>query len=66
MEETFDENKFENNNKLVLNGANNVVVNGENLKHENERWGFKIFFKFLKIFLKLKKIFFEIFNLTFT
>uniref|UniRef100_A0A914M895 Uncharacterized protein n=2 Tax=Meloidogyne TaxID=189290 RepID=A0A914M895_MELIC len=39
LEETFDENKLENNNKLVLNGTNNVVVNGENLKHENERWG---------------------------
>nr|CAD2124578.1 unnamed protein product [Meloidogyne enterolobii] len=39
LEETFDENKLENNNKLVLNGTNNVVVNGKNLKHENERWG---------------------------
>uniref|UniRef100_A0A914LJL0 Transmembrane protein n=1 Tax=Meloidogyne incognita TaxID=6306 RepID=A0A914LJL0_MELIC len=37
LEETFDENKLENNNKLVLNRTNNVVVvNGENLKHENE------------------------------
>ncbi|CAK5078478.1 unnamed protein product [Meloidogyne enterolobii] len=53
LEETFDENKLE--NKLVLNGASNVVVNGENLKHENERWGFEIF-------LKIKKIFFPKFS----
>ncbi|CAK5074071.1 unnamed protein product [Meloidogyne enterolobii] len=42
LEETFDENKLE--NKLVLNGANNVVVNGENLKYENERWGLEKIF----------------------